>query len=51
MTIEKNVNEIFNLLEKNQGWVFVNLNNVDNLITIALERNNKNLERLLRDWK
>ena len=47
----ENCDEIFSLLEKNEGWVFVNRNNVDELITIALERNNNNLERKLREWK
>lgn len=47
----ENCDEIFNLLEKNEGWASVNRNNVDALITIALERNNNNLERKLRDWK
>ena len=47
----KSSDEIFNLLENGEGWAYVTNKNVNELITIALERNNKKLERELRNWR
>lgn len=52
MTENIDAREIYKLLEENErlGWVHVNRRNVDELITIAMEKQNGQLELKLRNW-
>ncbi len=51
MARDMDVREIYELLEQGKGWAFVNRKNVDELITIAMMKQNARLERELRDWR
>lgn len=42
--------EIYNQLENNENWAGVNKRNLQGLITIAIEKGNKDLEQKLHDW-
>ena len=45
-----NLKEIYSQLEINNGWANVNRRNLQELITLAIEKGNKELEQKLRDW-
>lgn len=53
MTRELDVREIYKLLEADKKYLLphVNSKNVDELITIAMEKQNKQLESRLKMWK
>lgn len=53
MTENLDARVIYKLLEENEnlGWGHVNRRNVDELITIAMEKQNNQLEFKLRAWR